>query len=133
MGKERMKADRVFRNREHSPEETARQKAIREKFQRERPSLDDLIASGDVEAVMSQGEYFDLLETLAHFKNLREEAGLSLSDVADRTGLDRAAISRLENGQVGNPTIGTLQTLAHGLGKRLVVRFEDLTARQVAE
>lgn len=133
MGKERMKADRVFRNREHSPEETARQKAIREKFQRERPSLDDLIASGDVEAVMSQGEYFDLLETLKHFKNLREEAGLSLSDVADRTGLDRAAISRLENGQVGNPTIATLQTLAHGLGKRLVVRFEDLAARTVAE
>jgi DNA-binding XRE family transcriptional regulator len=128
MGKERIKADRVFRKQQRSEEELARLKAIREKFQRERPSLDDLIARGDVQAVMSQGEYFDLLETLAQFKNLRQEAGLSLSDVAERTGLDRAAISRLENGQVGNPTIATLQTLAHGLGKRLVVRFEDLAS-----
>jgi DNA-binding XRE family transcriptional regulator len=125
MSKNRIQGQRVFRKREQTPEQAARQLAIREKFQRERPSLDELVAAGDVKSVISQGEFVDLLQTLSQFKKLREEAGLSLSEVAGRTGLDRAAISRLENGQVGNPTIATLQTLAHGLGKRLVVRFED--------
>jgi DNA-binding XRE family transcriptional regulator len=125
MSKNRIQAERVFRKREQTPAQAARLSAIREKLQRERPSLDELVAAGDIKNVMSQGEFFDLLQTLTQFKKLREEAGLSLSEVAGRTGLDRAAISRLENGQVGNPTITTLQTLAHGLGKRLVVRFED--------
>lgn len=130
MTKPRMKAQRIFRKQQRSAEELARIKAIREKYQRERPSLDDLIESGDVESIMTQGEYFDLLETLGEFKKLRKQAKMSLSDIAARTGLDRAAISRLENGQVGNPTIATLQSLAHGLGKRLVVRFEDLAAKR---
>jgi DNA-binding XRE family transcriptional regulator len=125
MGKQRMKSRRVHRKIRRSTDELSRLKTIREKFQRERPSMEELVASGDAEPVVTQREYFDVVRTLARFKALRKEAGLSLADVARRTGMDRAAISRLENGQVGNPTIGTLQTLARGLGKRIVVRLMD--------
>jgi transcriptional regulator with XRE-family HTH domain len=32
---------------------------------------------------------------------------LSLTDMAERTGIDRATISKLETGKLGNPTNGT--------------------------
>src|SRR4051794_35944033 len=35
----------------------------------------------------------------------RVEAGLSLADMAERTGMDKAALSRLESGKQPNPTL----------------------------
>jgi len=55
----------------------------------------------------------------------REQAGLSLGDVADRSGLDKATLSRLENGWYPNPTLNTLARYARGIGKRLVLDLED--------
>ncbi len=49
----------------------------------------------------------------------RESLGLSLSDVAERAKIDKAALSRLENGQQLNPTVNTLARYARALGKRL--------------
>lgn len=43
--------------------------------------------------------------------------------MAERTGMDRAMISRLENGQIDNPTLATVGRYAKALGKRVVVRF----------
>jgi transcriptional regulator with XRE-family HTH domain len=45
--------------------------------------------------------------------------------MAERTGMDRAMISRLENGQVDNPTIATVSRYARALGKRVEVRLVD--------
>jgi transcriptional regulator with XRE-family HTH domain len=44
--------------------------------------------------------------------------GLSLADVAERTGIDKAALSRLETAQNMNPTVSTLCRYANSLGKR---------------
>jgi DNA-binding XRE family transcriptional regulator len=52
----------------------------------------------------------------------RESAGLSLADMADRTGMTKPALSRLETGERENPTIATLGRYAAALGKR--VRLE---------
>ena len=49
----------------------------------------------------------------------RERQGLTLTDLQERTRIDRATISKLERGEMPNPTVGTLQTLAAALGKRL--------------
>jgi transcriptional regulator with XRE-family HTH domain len=49
----------------------------------------------------------------------RERQGLSLTDLAERTGLDRATISKLETGKIANPTVGTLKKYAKALGKTL--------------
>ncbi len=55
----------------------------------------------------------------------RENAGLSLGDVAERSGLDKATLSRLENGWYPNPTLNTLARYARGIGKRMVLGLDD--------
>ena len=44
--------------------------------------------------------------------------------MAERTGIDRATISKLETGKLANPTIGTLRTYARALGRRLTWTLE---------
>jgi transcriptional regulator with XRE-family HTH domain len=65
-----------------------------------------------------------LIESLKELRRERERQGLSLSDVADRTGIDRATISKLENAKIINPTIGTLRTYARALGGELAWKLE---------
>ena len=54
----------------------------------------------------------------------RQAQGLSLADVETRTGIGRAALSRLENDAEANPTVVTLLRYSEALGKKLIVRFE---------
>jgi ribosome-binding protein aMBF1 (putative translation factor) len=61
----------------------------------------------------------ELIEALADLRRERERQGLSLTDLAERTGIDRATIGKLETGKIANPTIGTLRTYAEALGRRL--------------
>jgi transcriptional regulator with XRE-family HTH domain len=51
---------------------------------------------------------------------------LSLADVAERSGIDKAALSRLENGVHDNPTVETLARYAAALGKKLTWSLQDL-------
>jgi transcriptional regulator with XRE-family HTH domain len=51
---------------------------------------------------------------------------LSIGDVAERSGLDRAVVSRLENGKQDNPTIATLMRYAAAVGKRFLWSYEDV-------
>jgi ribosome-binding protein aMBF1 (putative translation factor) len=119
------KATRIHRPRIQTPEQEAAEQAIRQKFQEERPTLEDLVERGDIAQVFTMGEYWELRKTFAALKVLREQQGLSISDLAERTGMDRAMISRLENGQVDNPTISTMGRYAKALGKRVVVTLVD--------
>jgi len=61
----------------------------------------------------------DLARALSALRAERERQGLSLSDVSEMTGIDRATLSKLETGKVMNPTVGTLRILAGALNKRL--------------
>src|SRR5437764_14381272 len=94
---------------DRTPEDRARLQAIREKFQREKPSLKKLVESGDAPPPMPLGTYLDIQVLLSRLKKEREAAGLSLADVAERTGMDRAAISPPENGHQLNPNVDTLR------------------------
>jgi transcriptional regulator with XRE-family HTH domain len=58
-------------------------------------------------------------------KQARQESGLSLTQVAASTGIDKAAISRLENGYYANTTVNTLNRLAGAYGKHLVLALKD--------
>ncbi len=58
-------------------------------------------------------------------KDERQRAGLSLAEVADRTGIERPNLSRLENDDETNPTIATLTRYADALGKRLLIVLAD--------
>jgi ribosome-binding protein aMBF1 (putative translation factor) len=66
----------------------------------------------------------ELIAALAGLRRERERQGLSLTDMAERTGIDRATISKLETGKIANPTVGTLRTYAKALGRRLAWTLE---------
>jgi transcriptional regulator with XRE-family HTH domain len=125
-----MKAQRVFRANQKTAEERARERALREKLQKEKPSLEDLIRTGacDPDAVMTMGMYFDVQRALQALKREREQSGLSIGDVAERSGLDRAVVSRLENGKQDNPTVATLMRYAAAVGKRFLWSYENLAS-----
>jgi ribosome-binding protein aMBF1 (putative translation factor) len=111
---------------EQTPEELAERKAERERFSRERPGLEDLTASGDFEGPFRQGNIMALLSAVAELKRQREERGLSLADVSNRSGLDRALLSRLENGKILNPTMSTLWRYADAIGSQVSLAVEPL-------
>jgi transcriptional regulator with XRE-family HTH domain len=50
---------------------------------------------------------------------------LSITHLAERTGMDRAIISRLENGLFDNPTIATMTGDAKALGKKVLVSLVE--------
>ncbi len=124
------KPQRVHRPRLQTAEQEAAEQALRERLQQEKPNLQDLVDCGDIAQVFTMGEYWELRKTFAALKALREQQGLSISELAERTGMDRAMISRLENGQVDNPTIVTMSRYAQALGKRVLVSLADATAQQ---
>src|SRR5207244_3222349 len=78
---------------------------------------------------MTMGMYFDVQKALQALKQTRNRRGLSIGDVAERSGLDRAVVSRLENGKQDNPTVATLMRYAAAVGKRFLWAYEDLETR----
>ncbi len=51
----------------------------------------------------------------------REVQGLSLADVAERTGIDRASLNKIETRKNQNPTYGTLSRYAAAVGRSLTI------------
>lgn len=127
-----MAGERIHRDMEWTAEDRARHKAIREQFQKEKPSLQELVAAGDATAPIPLGLHIELRLALQELKKAREAAGLSLADVAERSGIDKAALSRLENGVHDNPTVDTLTRYATAVGKRLVWSLQDLAPTATA-
>jgi ribosome-binding protein aMBF1 (putative translation factor) len=70
-------------------------------------------------------------DLLARFKLERERLGLSLADVHERSKLDPATVSKLENGHLPNPTYTTLRAYARALGLRIGFTLEpaDVSAK----
>lgn len=109
---------RIIRDRLLNREEAARYRRIRQKISKELPDLID--RHNERMASLDQ-----LQQLLLQLKAAREAKGLSLSDLTERTGMDRSALSKLETGQRANPTIETLVRYAEAVGKRLVVSLAD--------
>jgi DNA-binding XRE family transcriptional regulator len=109
---------RIIRNRKLTPEEAAKYNAVRKQVAEELPAL--IERHHERMAVLDQ-----LDELLVQLKAAREAKGLSLADLTTLTGMDRSALSKLENGQRPNPTIETLVRYAEAVGKRLVVSLVD--------
>jgi len=116
----------IHRDLKWSAEDRARHKALRERFQSERPSIQEMIDSGEIDPPLPFRQYLALRVALSELKKIREAAGLSLADVAERSGIDKAALSRLENGVRDNPTVDTLMRYARAVGKQLHWSLADL-------
>lgn len=52
----------------------------------------------------------------------RIETGMTQQQLAEATGMNQRAISRIEMGNT-NPTVRTLGRIARGFGKKLQIRF----------
>jgi DNA-binding Xre family transcriptional regulator len=118
-----MQRRRTKRTEPISKGEKQRDRALRMKYAG-KPSPDQLNPS-EFTPAMKQGEYLALMHFIHCLKAERQFQKMSLADLADRTGIDKAAISRLENGLIENPTIATLERLARSVAKRLRIELED--------
>jgi len=90
-------------------------------------------AESDKEKILAKGRQIKegrrraevaIRDALKVLRDERQAQGLSLSDVEQRSGIGRAALSRLENDDEPNPTVVTLTRYAEALGKTLVVSFQ---------
>lgn len=99
-------------------EETTRLRQLREEVVQER---DDILEQGREAFAAHERAMEDTIQSL---KLMRESLGISLQEVADRMGMDRATVLRLENSS-SNPTFATLYRYAEALGKRLLITLED--------
>ena len=123
-----MASRRIHQKIERTPEQLAALQAVREKFQSEKPSRDDLAESGEFEGPYRHGDVMAFLSAIAGLKRRREQLGLSLADVSERSGLDKGMLSRLENGKILNPTMSTLWRYAEALDMQVALAFEALPA-----
>ncbi len=114
-----MSSRRIHRRVPRTPEQQEELRSIRRRFQAARPTPEHLVASGDVAGFVPLGEYIDLREAMLALKRQRERLGLSLAAVAKRSKIDKAAISRLENGLQANPTVDTLHRYASAIGAEI--------------
>ena len=62
---------------------------------------------------------------LHRLKAVRQELGMSLAALSEKTGIDQGALSKLENGQRVNPTLRTLSRVANALGKKLICDLQE--------
>jgi DNA-binding XRE family transcriptional regulator len=108
-----------------SAEQRAAIEAIRERSRKERPGPDELIDRGELDDLVPQAQYIEVRALGVRFRRIREGRGLSLTDLSERSGLTRAAISRLENGWNLNPTLETLYRYAEALGVDLKLVVDD--------
>lgn len=110
-----------------TPDEITRDEAIAAKYDGD-PSPRALLTRGDIER-----EDYDRVARLrdagppdrafrsliTELRTARERQGLSLEDVAARSGMDRAAIHKIEIGVNKNPTVTTLIRYAEALGQHI--------------
>ena len=70
--------------------------------------------------------YFELRAFTKQLKDAREAAGLTLAQVAEKTGLAEETLCRLESGAVTNPTWKTLGLYAVAVGHTINVTATPL-------
>jgi len=108
-------------------DETAEEQRVRELFQ-DRPSVKTLIERGEIdpERIMTGTAEESLLKALSTLSQARQSRGLSLSEIARRSGIDLASLSRLESGKNPNPTFETLCRYADAMGFRLELSLIEI-------
>lgn len=120
----------IHRKISRTPEEAARLRADRERYQRDRPTPEQLLVEGGHDSFVPLGELLDLHHVMATLKKERLRQGMSLARLGELTQIDQAALSRLENGKNTNPTLDTLHRVARALGKVICCTVTDATGER---
>jgi len=113
--------------RPRTADEIADEQRVRELFA-DRPSVKSLIDRGEIDSdrITTGTAEESLLETLGALEKARQSLGLSLTEIARRSGIDLASLSRLEAGKNPNPTFETLSRYAAALGLRLKISLVEM-------
>jgi DNA-binding XRE family transcriptional regulator len=104
------------------PDFRAEAQAVRGSLERERRDQGKIATSDEK---IEPEDAIALAKFIGGLRQRREQCGLSLTDVAERSGIDKSSLSRLENGIYPNPTVNTLARYARAIGKRFVPTLED--------
>ena len=83
-------------------------------------SGDELLAAGSLEEAIGR-----------NVRTLRIQQGLSVQQAADRVGVSKAMLSKIENNQT-SASLGTLAKLAHGLDVPVTSLFRDVDVEREA-
>ena len=84
-------------------------------------TLNELMENGDFKVEWDALEpEFQIIRAMIDARN---EKGITQKELSLLTGITQADISKLENG-TANPSIRTLQRIAKGLGKKLIIQFK---------
>ena len=116
-----MAVRRIHKQTELTPDQKARQQHVRAMFKDWHPGMDELLATGEYEGPFLQAQYLALRALMFDLKKAREEQGLTLEQLAERSNIDQPNLSRLENGKNVNPTLDTLCRYAAALGRVLTL------------
>jgi ribosome-binding protein aMBF1 (putative translation factor) len=112
----------AIRAKNRTPAARADETRVRKMLDREYRETGTIATTGDG---TTMGDLVAFRRFVMGLRRERERQGLSLADVAERAKIDKAALSRLENGQQLNPTLNTLARYAHALGKSLTLGLTD--------
>jgi DNA-binding Xre family transcriptional regulator len=115
----------IHRKSKRTPEETARLRELRERYQRDKPTPEQLLEEGGHENFIRLGDLIQLHQMMASLKQERKRRKMTLAQLSANTGIDQAALSRLENGKSVNPTFDTVFRIAGALGKVVLCSLQD--------
>jgi DNA-binding XRE family transcriptional regulator len=112
------KVKHCYRVRKLTAKEAAKYNKARQQIEAEKPDIAQRYRR-------QKALLFDVHQTFIQLKKIRESQGKSLTDMGKLTGMDRSALSKLENGVRGNFSIDTMIRYAAALGKKIVVSLVD--------
>jgi hypothetical protein len=116
---------RIDTRAQRTPAELAEIRAVRERFQREKPGLEDILAANGQTEAIPLGEYLRAQELLLALRKERERQKMTLAQLAGKTGCDPAVLSRLLTGRQVNTTLATIARVANALGKEVIHTIRD--------
>lgn len=88
-----------------------------------RETLDEMMKDPEFKAEWDAFEpEFAIMQAMV---DARRQSGMTQKQLAEKTGINQADISKLERGN-GNPSLRTLRRLAEGMGMRVKLAFEPI-------
>lgn len=75
-------------------------------------------------ALGKKAELMALQNAMTILMRERKARGLSLGEVAERTGIDKSRLSKLENDPRSNPTLATLTRIASAIGVKVSIHVD---------
>ncbi|MCJ1715179.1 helix-turn-helix domain-containing protein [Curtobacterium sp. VKM Ac-2922] len=88
-------------------------------------SLKDFLAEHPVDRARVEAHKDQMLAEVRahHLRELRELAGLTQAQLADRIGVGQRQVSKIEHGDLDNAKVGTLRSYLEAVGGALVLEY----------